>query len=342
MATYKPKGYKDLGAAQALIDSAPKDSDFNPYDYIDQSYYKNNARGRMAYQEDLAKLLYMAQINQEERMNEYNSPAEQAKRMREAGLNPDLLGVSGEPAANVAGYNGNPLDGTQTTMQSVGDVVGLISSVTSIVSQLATGVSGISLNNVERLGSSISAASSLFDLFDKSTLSDDGGSHNIFLSGLLPNLSHKQMSAIKKARSIYSSSTRGRTSMNKSLNERFESQGDFNRLSLDPKYSESVDQYTKAWTPLIEAMSDYAVKELKGKSARSDYDAEYYSSDKASSDKSFESSQRDFETSTQEWFKQFKTPIIEVMKNLDLISNPEVRNFSKVALASLILKYLPL
>lgn len=342
MPTFKPKGYKDLDAAQKLIDSAPKDSDFNPYDYIDQSYYKNNARGRMAYQEDLAKLLYMAQINQEERMNEYNSPEEQAKRMREAGLNPDLLGVSGEPAANVAGYQGNPMDGTQSTLQNVGDVVGIISNVTAIVTQLASGISGISTAGINNFATSLSSASSLFDLFDKSSLSDDGGTSDIFLSGLLPNLSHRQMKQIKKARTIYANSTRGITSSNRAKNESFVQRGDFNRMSLDPKFSDSVEEYTKAWQPLIDAMSEFAVKELKGKSARSDYDAEYYSSDKAVSDKSYESNSRDFEKSTQDWFRQFKTPIVEVMKNLDLIKNEEVRNLSKVALASVILKYLPL
>ena len=40
--------------------------------------------------------------------NEYNSPAEQARRMREAGLNPDILGLNGERASEAGQNVGTP------------------------------------------------------------------------------------------------------------------------------------------------------------------------------------------------------------------------------------------
>lgn len=335
------KGYKNYNAAMELMMSVP-DGDFNPYDYIDQSYYKNTARGRMAYQEDLARLLYMAQIAQEDRMNEYNSPEEQVKRMREAGLNPDLQGISNEPASNVAGYQGNPMDGTSTTLQSAGDVFGIISTVTSMVSGLASGITGISLAGVQKLGASISSASSLFDLFDKSVLTDDNNGKDIFIEDLLPSLSHKQRSKISRLRSVYTNSTKGQTSSNSKLSEFLRSRGELHSLELDPKYSDVEDEYIKAWKPLIDAMSEFAVKEYKSKSAKSDYDSSYYSADKAKSDLDYESNQRDFEKDTQKWFRNFKQPFAEVMENLDLIKNEEFRYICKAALATVMLKYLPL
>lgn len=63
---------------------------------------------------------YNAQLSQLASEEKYNSPIEQAARMRQAGLNPDLTGVSGEPASEFdnqqespdvsTGMDFNPLD----------------------------------------------------------------------------------------------------------------------------------------------------------------------------------------------------------------------------------------
>lgn len=71
-------------------------------------------------QYNLAGAEYNAQLEQLASEEAYNSPLQQAARMREAGLNPDLTGVSGEPASEFdnqqqspdvsVGTDVNPLD----------------------------------------------------------------------------------------------------------------------------------------------------------------------------------------------------------------------------------------
>lgn len=324
----KIKGFRDIAEAQIDKVSAPTDEEFNPYDYIDSNNYKNNDRGRMQYQEDLARLLYMAQINQENRMNEYNSPTEQAKRMREAGINPDLNGVENLGATNVAGYQGNPMDGTQSNLQNVSDVFGIISSVSSMATSLMTGIPGISLSNVQKLGAKIQNGAALFSLFDNS----DGSE---FLADVLPSLSRSERNQIKRAEGSYLSSTRGEGRFLRNQRQSLEDRGAVNSMSVDPRYSEDAIEYYEAWQPYIDAMSEYAVEDLKGKSARSRYDQSFYGSDSGSQDRSHEKSQQDM-------FRQFKQPLIEVMKNFDKIDDPATRNIYKAALASFILKILPL
>lgn len=330
----RSQGYKNKQGVDDLMSSIPEGEDFNPYDYIESNNYTNNARGRQAYQEDLAKLLYLAQINQEDRMNEYNSPEQQVERMRLAGINPDLNGVSNEPASNVAGYQGNPMEGTNTAAQEFTNAVGVISSVTSMITGIATGVTGIQSAFISNFANSVSASSSLFDLFDKTSLSDTDSPVSYF-ADMLPALPNKIKSRIMKARSSWISSTYGRTSVNDHLSDYLVSQGRFNRESLDSRNSSDIDIYTDAWLPYIDALQDLAVSQLKGDKAKSDYDASYYSSDLAEN-------KADMEKGTADIFKQLKQPIIDVMKNFDKIENEEFRNTAKAALASLILKFLPL
>ena len=76
---------------------------------------------------------YDAQIAQMKFQNEYNSPSEQASRMRAAGQNPDLLGTG-----DVAGA-ASPFDDPSTPMQSTGQEGELMKFGQFCVSALTTG-----------------------------------------------------------------------------------------------------------------------------------------------------------------------------------------------------------
>lgn len=309
-------------------------SEFNPYDVIDQGMYRNTERGKMAYQEDLAKLLYLAQINQENRMNEYNSPSEQVKRMREAGINPDLAGVDNVPAQNVAGYQGNPMEGTKSTLDNVTDIFGLITSASSMAMSMVSGFSSISMDKISKFSSALGAGDALFGLFDNAILSDNGN-NPVFFADYLPSLSRSQRKQLKRAYNSYVSSTKGDTSVNKALAEYARSQGEFNKETMNPFNSSSEDVIAEVWKPYIDAMAEYAVKELKGKSAKADYDASYYSSEFGQDSQNFEKQQR-------EMFRQFKQPLADVMKNTEKIKDPVLRESLRAAIAALVLKILPM
>lgn len=306
------KGYKDYQAANQLLSSAPKNSDFNPYDYIDQSYYKNNARGRMAYQEDLAKLLYMAQINQEERMNEYNSPEQQAKRMREAGLNPDLLGVSGEPAANVAGYNGNPMDGTQSSLQNVSDIFGIVSSTINIVSSIASGVGSIfnSSSVIDTMNSAVS-------LFENMPTSLDVPS--------FVNNSHLPRRIKRRINDFHNSYIRSKPADTRGIQEgldNMKTKGEFYKYHFNPLYNQGIFEdyeeeqlaFAKVWQPLIDAENELLLNELKGKNSVALFNSSRYSKELGESEKEFYKTKYDL-------YKSLRGPINETLANLKKLDN---------------------
>lgn len=92
--------------------------------------------GKRDYQHDLQAAQYAAELQLMQYQNEYNSYGAQAQRMREAGANPDLLGVSGESAAGMQGV-ANPANINAETPAET--ALGLTSTVLSIFGGLADG-----------------------------------------------------------------------------------------------------------------------------------------------------------------------------------------------------------
>lgn len=307
-----PNGYKFMGEVKQknLLSSVPQDKDFNPYDYIDQSNYKMNRRGQAQYSEDLASLLYMAQINQEERMNEYNSPSAQVQRMREAGLNPDLQGVENVPAQNVAGYNENPIAGLPTNLQQVSDVAGIIQSVISIAGGISNGIGTIFKQPFD-------LAKSAVDLFNAGPQFDMS---SIVKGAYLPKRLKNQISKMYLSGGDWADANR-----NKFYIENLKTHGEKWATELNPRYvdarqfedSEHEREYfTKVWKPFIDASEDLVLKQLEG-----------------------EKSDIDFKMDKNKMWSSLRKPINEVFDNLDKI-DADWAIVAKAAFASVLIKML--
>lgn len=91
-------------------------------------------------QYNLAGAEYNAQLEQLASEEAYNSPMQQAQRMRQAGLNPDLTGVSGEPASEFDNQQ-NPPD------ISAGD-----EDAWNVISGIGKGIIGALTGGVSFLG----------------------------------------------------------------------------------------------------------------------------------------------------------------------------------------------
>lgn len=298
--------------------------DFNPYDYVNVDDYPNSARGRARYQEDLSRLLYLAQIDQENRMNEYNSPSAQAARMREAGLNPDILGVENHGATNVAGYQGNPIDGVPSNMDIFTNIIGVVSSVGSIASALMSGIPEFESRNIENIGSSISSAGSLWSLFDSAGLVGGSEVSPNMIADLLPSLPNRYRKRISKAYNRFLESNGGKASVNRSLASALNSKGESNRARVNPLNQEIDDKtWSKIWKPYYDGIVQATNRFLaEGKSAAS----------KAESDQI-----------TTELFLELKRPLQDVIQNIDkYVGDGQFGSLLKAAVAAAILNYLPL
>lgn len=315
---------KQHSKAMDQLSSIGTDVDFNPYDYISVSDYPMTRRGKAKYQEDLARLLYIAQIEQENRMNEYNSPSAQAARMRAAGLNPDLQGVENHGATNVAGYQGNPLEGVPSNMDMVTNIIGVVSSVGSIASALMSGIPEFESKNIENIGKSISSAGSLWSLFDSvGSLTGEEVSPNM-IADLMPSLPDRYRKRIGKAYRRFKDSFGGQKSYNKGFAGLLDSKGEFNRSFVNP-FNQEIDD--KTWNLIWKPYYDGVVQAAK----------RFLSEGKAAT------SQSEMDQLSVEIFRELKQPLQEVIGNMDKYFNDNTAgSLLKAATAAAILQYLPL
>lgn len=159
-------GYKRGASAP----TPPESGIFNPMDYIDQSNYRLTRRGQAQYNEDLAQLEYLAQMRQQEFALNYQDPASEVERMRKAGLNPDLLGLSGAAApAGPAGTSGANLSSIPTNLQQTQSVFGIIQTVMSMTGNFVSGALNLSNMFLDNMGKEANTLSSLIDLQDMSS-----------------------------------------------------------------------------------------------------------------------------------------------------------------------------
>ena len=116
-----------------------RDQIVNPVEILSQMFYGNGAKERKRYEEDLAKLEELQKQQQASYDEWYNSPEQQAIRDREAGLNPDLLGLSGSETGPTPVGGSDPL----VNVPSNGDIFSQIASGASSLFTAATSLAGL-------------------------------------------------------------------------------------------------------------------------------------------------------------------------------------------------------
>lgn len=316
--------------------SVPQGERFNPYSYISQDNYKNTRRGQAAYAEDLARLQYLADLAQQDWQNaynearvaderaynekiiaedrEYNSYANQVALMKQAGLNPDLLGVSpGTSQTPTSGTNSsasgsdvstNPLSGIMTNGQVAGDVVSLIGSVAQTAMSLFTGslsATGISIAN---LASSIGTLGGALDTFDSSQGS--------YFSNIIDSspLSSSNKRKIKRFYQSYVGTPRFETSKYTSTSENILAESNFKKVSSNPYIIGDkdfnldgvidIDDWSSVWQPVFKAEYDDLVDTLKfNKDTRNFNRRNYFS-----------------ESNNLDYLDSMRYPLLRVAKNM--------------------------
>lgn len=159
-----------------LLDDISLLSSNNPYVFQLQNAENKTDYKRLytqAIQWEANQLDYRQQLSDQRKLRDeerfYNSEAQQAQRMRAAGLNPDTLGLSGGSAGAGGGVStpsmtgtdlaelNTPLENAQTASSVMSSTAGLISSVTGGISSITGTIHSIrNFDNVLR-GSSASA-----------------------------------------------------------------------------------------------------------------------------------------------------------------------------------------
>lgn len=323
----------------------PESGVFNPYSVIDASNYKNNRKGKKEYQHDLAELQYLAELRQQEYERQYNSESAQIQRMREAGLNPDLLGVEQGTAGSAPTTNTNPMEGIATNGERASQVVGNVTSIIGTVASLVSGAVGVVGGigsavgqGIQNVGNALNVADTAMNLFSNWSAGDPAGM-NGFVNAI-PLLGNRDRKRLQKLYNQWSGSPYMEKKAMEFEKDVMESTGEFYKRSVDPRYnSPDVAGYVEAWTPLVDALNELAVQETKGKTKRAEYDQTFYGNEAGTSD-------RGRRTAENEMFGNIRGPLIEVLQNFEKMQNEakegskeyETALYSRAFLSGIILK----
>lgn len=133
------------------LDITSRDQIINPEEILSLKDYGNSSLERSYYEEDLAALRNYQKQQEAAYLDWYNSAEQQVIRQREAGLNPDLVGIDGELGTQTESSVSSPFENSMTDEQiraqkvqnamsilsGIGSVIGGISSVAGLVNSFA-------------------------------------------------------------------------------------------------------------------------------------------------------------------------------------------------------------
>lgn len=240
----------------------------NPLQMVDPMDYRRTKRGQQQYHHDLELAKYDAELNLMMYQNEYNSPAAQAKRMREAGMNPELMGLQGTPSATTSGSVGTPAPLPQDTPMSIGK--GVIDTVLNLTDATMRGYFGFqsqmedldhkrltnlqeSLNLVPAIGNQLAVGYSTDD--------PEYNSMRQFAQDLMQHIPRKYRGHVAQYMDSYLYSKPFQTKSFKSDSEYLQARMDNILKNNSPMYSGSIEELTKALKPLAEA--EFTITKLK-------------------------------------------------------------------------------
>lgn len=140
VATFNQLMSKDIGQVTS------RDQIIDPYALVNPANYRKNRVGQAQYNSDLQQAQQYAERQEAAYQEWYNSPAQQVARDRAAGLNPDLVGLSGTEAGDTQVNPNSPIAGMptngQVAMEAINTAMSVIQTALSAAS-LAAGIPNI-------------------------------------------------------------------------------------------------------------------------------------------------------------------------------------------------------
>ena len=123
-----------------------RDQIIDPYALVDPAWYRKTRAGQAQYNSDLQQAQQYAARQEAAYLEWYNSPEQQAIRDREAGLNPDLVGLSGSEGVATQQNPNSPTAGMATNgqlaLESINTVMNAVQTAASVAT-LAAGIPNI-------------------------------------------------------------------------------------------------------------------------------------------------------------------------------------------------------
>lgn len=334
---------KVKGSKRSYVDpitSIPDEGRFNPYDYLNLDTYKQNRRGQALYAQDLAQLQYLAELRQQQYMEDYQDPSADVSRQRDAGLNPDLLGLSGQSAPGGPTTNINPRAGEANNLDQTKSVFSIIGTTADIALSMMSG--GVELSSMlkKNFQQDIDSLNSLYSLIDARPgaysytypyrVADYGSS-----MGNLP-FSRSTRKKLEKFHANYFSSDYGYGKRYEARAQTMKRVGDAFSILTNPLYAplgygNRLELTPEDWIEVWKPLSDYAYRtsmnELKSKNLisqqaleknqyRSDVDYSLQEAKTEVSELDARSATADLTKNNAKMIDELREPMRKVVQNL--------------------------
>lgn len=240
--------------------------------------------GQKDYQHDLQAATYAAELQLMKYQNEYNSYGAQAQRMREAGVNPDLLGVSGESAAGMQGAASPSNINAPTAAESA---IGFTSTVLSIFSGLADGALGAAhkiedLDQKELSGfiKALGIVPGLGDTADDIMSSEinEGMSYNQAVEDLIKSAPRRYRGMLRDYTRKYFATDTMLTGHYGRRANKLNARGAYAKTAVSPATNENagVNELMECLEPIQKAEFELTKKMLKGENSKAEKMSAYW------------------------------------------------------------------
>lgn len=249
-------------------------------------------------QYNLAGAEYNSQLEQLASEERYNSPIEQASRMREAGLNPDLSGLSGEPASEFDNQQQSPDISGVNDVQPFDIIKGIGSSFMSTLSGTIALLNDVNLLKQAKIATDekdLDFGSKLIQFFkdtdsyfrSPSDVQDDGSLNPRYLvhnSGMTLFHSKRNRNRFNKFRDRVSGSLLELTTSNKSFDDFAKSAESLGSSMSQPWFSSfglTAKDIADFLRPLSRAQIDLMFAQTKAENSKAykDYHENAYQGD---------------------------------------------------------------
>lgn len=233
------------------------------------------------YREDMesASRQYESQLLSLQREEEYNSESAQAQRQRQAGINPDLNGVSPSQASEFNEPQNPPVSPGPNTeyMNFIGSLGSLITTTVGLVGDIQ-GMNALRLDNdSKRLDLATKYLDSGSNYLTKALQFSDLDPKTNKFNVVLPSLKDSGLPKRMQKR-FFSSLDRSFRSMDfqtklyKSISERADARKDYSTKVGSSKYSESDDDMIAVFGVLGDLAYDLQVQDYKSRTKKAEAD----------------------------------------------------------------------
>lgn len=276
-----------MPSIKTLNNKAPMFADndlglMNPFSEINPDDY--GLFEKRKYQHDLQAAQYAAELQLMQYQNQYNSAEQQAQRQREAGINPDIAGVSGEAAA---GMQGNASPANIDPASPAEQAIGLTSTILSVFSGLADGALGAvhkiqdlddkRLSGFRRaMGLVQPIGDTLGSIYGAGLSTADPEMVDFAVDDFVKRVPRRYRGMLRHFAKEYTQTPQFLTGVYGADTKMMKAHGENVATAVDPQYRGDAEELMEALKPIKEAEFEIVKENLRGEKSKSEKMSAYW------------------------------------------------------------------